>query len=128
MRAWSAAQAVQEEFRRCQATYDPNNIVSLLQHFPFHVDSLLAMADLERSLAHHEQAEDYLQRAVYALEMAWHPRANPVTADVTLSYDEPINRPLFKALFLHAQVWGYSSTPVLLGVLKVRVDALQGWQ
>ena len=61
---------------------------------------------IDSQLYMNRQAEDYLQRAVYALEMAWHPRANPVTTDISISYDEPINRPLFRALFLHAQVRG----------------------
>ena len=95
---------MQQEFLRCQASYDPGQIMHLLQHFPYHVDSLLAMADLLRAQAHHEKAEDCLQQAVYALEMAWHHKINPATAPVIISYDEPLNRPLFKALFLHAQV------------------------
>lgn len=102
--AYCYLQAVQETFRRCQASYDPNSLVALLQHYPYHVDTLLVLSDLERSVAHHESAEEFLQKAVYALEMAWPARANPAIAPVGISYDEPINRPLFRALFLHAQV------------------------
>ena len=101
-------QAAQESFRQAQASYDPNNMLQHLAFFPYHVDGLMAMTDLERALGHNEQAEDYLQRAVYALEMAWPSRCNPAVADVEMSFDEAINRPLFRALFLHAQVslWG----------------------
>ena len=31
-----------------QATYDPNNIAALLQQYPYHIDSLMAMFDLYR--------------------------------------------------------------------------------
>ena len=98
-------QEVQAAFEQAQASYDPNNIVNLLQHHPYHVDSLLAMYDVYRSSGSHETAEDMLQRAVYALEMAWHSRYNPINVDVFISYDRPVNRPLFRALFLHAQVF-----------------------
>ncbi len=31
-----------------QASYDPNNIAALLQQYPYHIDSLMAMFDLYR--------------------------------------------------------------------------------
>ncbi|KAK9803707.1 hypothetical protein WJX73_003923 [Symbiochloris irregularis] len=99
-------QVAQESFRRAQATYDPNNILAHLQVYPYHAEALLAMAELERGLAHNEQAEDYLERAVYALEMAWPSRVNPALVHVSMSWNEEVNKPLFRALFLYAQSLG----------------------
>lgn len=35
-------------FEQSQASFDPNNIMALLQQHPYHVDSLLTMHELYR--------------------------------------------------------------------------------
>ena len=49
-------------------------------------------------------AEEVLERALYAFEMAWHPAFNPVTASCRLEFAHPPNRGFFVALFRHIQV------------------------
>lgn len=44
---YSAAQRV---FDQAQASYDPNAVAAVLHQFPYHVDSLLAMNELYRSM------------------------------------------------------------------------------
>lgn len=69
-------------------------------------------AELQRAMGKHEEADFMIQRAVYALEMAWPSRCNPAAGmHITISYDEEINRPMFRALFLHAQVCTASGSP-----------------
>lgn len=100
------------DYRNCAAllqTFPMVPVCWLAQIYPFHVEGLLAWAELQRALAHNEEAEDFLERAIYALEMAWPARVNPAVAHVSMSYNEKINRPLFRALFLHAQVGGVIS-------------------
>ena len=41
-------QAAQMLFEQSQASFDPNNIMALLQQHPYHVDSLLTMHELYR--------------------------------------------------------------------------------
>lgn len=41
---------------------------------------------------------------ISALEMAWHPYFNIFTAKTRMEYTEPLNRPLFLALFKQMQV------------------------
>lgn len=43
-------------------------------------------------------AEEMLERALYALEMAWHPSFSPAAASMHVPYDEA-NAPLFICLF-----------------------------
>ena len=43
-------------------------------------------------------AEEMLERALYALEMAWHPAFSPAAANAHVPYEEP-NAPLFTCLF-----------------------------
>ena len=53
-RSSRAAQAVQDLYEECQASFDPNTIAALLQQHPYHLDALLTMHDLYRSMG--EQA------------------------------------------------------------------------
>lgn len=148
-------QAVQDLYEECQATFDPNNVAALLQQHPYHLDALLTMHDLYRSMgeqayagarlrkaclewaaagcavldvgnacrpacihgavlgrerrqvlcsshappaACHRAAEEMLERALYALEMAWHPSFSPAAAAAHVPYDDA-SAPLFICLF-----------------------------
>jgi hypothetical protein len=42
--------AAQRVFEQAQASYDPNAVAAVLHQFPYHVDSLLAMNELYRSM------------------------------------------------------------------------------
>jgi hypothetical protein len=53
-------------------------------------------------LHHHCFAEEMLERALYALEMSWHPSFSPAAANVALPYSEQ-NAPLFICLFRYTQ-------------------------
>mgnify|MGYP001998111750 FL=1 len=83
------------------AMHDPNALMEILGHNPWHVELLLAAAAVSRHFGEHAQASDFLERALYALETAWPPGFNPATGTCCLSYEEDANRPLFDALFQH---------------------------
>ncbi|KAI3425283.1 hypothetical protein D9Q98_009050 [Chlorella vulgaris] len=97
-----AYQAVQELYEDVQATFDPNNIAALLQNHPYHIDSLLTMHDLYRSTGEQAYAEEMLERALYALELAWHPTFSPAAASMHVPYEQA-NAPLFTCLFRYTQ-------------------------
>ncbi|KAL4419888.1 hypothetical protein ABPG75_006986 [Micractinium tetrahymenae] len=97
-----AYQAVQELYEECQASFDPNNIAALLHSHPYHLDALLTMHDLYRSMGEQAYAEEMLERALYALEMAWHPSFSPAAANMHVPYEEA-NAPLFICLFRYMQ-------------------------
>ena len=69
-------------------------------------------AVVRRSTGQHEAADDMLQRAVYALELGFHPSLHLRGLDLCLvdefgfqvDSSKPENEPLFQALFWHAQV------------------------
>ena len=83
------------------AMHDPNALMEILAHNPWHVELLLAAAAVSRHFGEHAQASDFLERALYALEMAWPPSFNPSSGTCCLSYEEDANRPLHDALFQH---------------------------
>ncbi|GAB4815863.1 hypothetical protein N2152v2_002909 [Parachlorella kessleri] len=97
-----AYQAVQELYEQCQASFDPNNIAALLQHHPYHLDALLTMTDLYRSMGENSYADEMLERCVYALEMSWHPSFNLAAASMFVPFGDA-NKPLFLALFKYQQ-------------------------
>ena len=94
----------QELFEQAQASYDPNQVLELLNHHPYHVDALLAASDLYRTAGQHDTADDMLARCLYGLEMAWPSQfwADPARGMLSIEVEE--NLPLFKALFRHVQV------------------------
>ena len=49
-------QAVQQLYEECQATFDPNAVAGLLHSHPYHLDALLTMHDLHRSMGEHAYA------------------------------------------------------------------------
>ncbi|GBF99710.1 hypothetical protein Rsub_12422 [Raphidocelis subcapitata] len=95
--------SAQHLFEAAQGSYDPNAVAAVLHQLPYHVDSLLAMADLYRAMGEGQYAEESLNRALYALEAAWCPAFDPATARCRLDIALPENRGLFVALFRHAQ-------------------------
>ncbi|GIM07875.1 hypothetical protein Vretimale_11930 [Volvox reticuliferus] len=61
------------------------------------------MHDLYRHMGENNYAEEMLDRALWALESAWHPSFQPATATCRLDYAVDENRALFGALFRHVQ-------------------------
>ena len=61
------AQGAQRLFEEAQATYDPNNIVAVLQQHPYHIDALLAMFELHR----HAARVPFVELACIRPSMAW---------------------------------------------------------
>ena len=77
--------------------------MQVLRFNPWHVDTLLAAHQVMRNFGQHGDAADVLERALYALEMAWHPKFGAAAQEgrARLAFDKEANRPLFAALFQH---------------------------
>jgi hypothetical protein len=56
-----------------RASHNPNNLIALLQHYPWHVDALLALSDIYIYTGEGQQSAEMLERCLFALEGAWHP-------------------------------------------------------
>ena len=99
--------AAQHLYEECQMTMDPNSISSVLQIYPWHVNSLLTMSDIYRTMGENSYADEFIDRCLYALEMAWPPgfRSALATGNARIKYDEN-SAPLFQALFRRIQTLG----------------------
>jgi tetratricopeptide (TPR) repeat protein len=99
----SSYQEVQKKYEECSASHDPNTIVMLVNQHPYHIDSLLTLAEVYRRMGESQRSADLLERCLYALEYAWHPWFNITTGRCRLDYGWDPNKPLFVALFNHMQ-------------------------
>ena len=101
-------EAIQSEYRNVQASYNPRNLMGLLQLYPYHIDSLLSVADLYRSTGDGQYADEMLEMCIYALEQGWpSSMMNLINSPqgIEIPY-EGYNVSLFTALMRHVQTLG----------------------
>lgn len=98
-----AYQDVQNQYDSLANTHDPNTLVVLLQYHPYHVDTLLTVSELYQHMGEAQVAGELLEKALYALECAWHPFFKPAEGNCCLKFAHEPNKPFFLALFRFAQ-------------------------
>ncbi|KAK9690949.1 hypothetical protein RND81_09G165900 [Saponaria officinalis] len=91
----------QRAFEAAKAIHDLNGVASILMHHPYHVESLLTLADYFRFSGEHQTAADFIAKCLYALECAWHPMFSPLQGNCRLEYIHETNKPMFVTLFSH---------------------------
>lgn len=98
----SSYSQVQSAYEAAKATHDLNGIASILFYHPYHLDSLITMAEYFKFSGDQQMAADSIAKCLYALECAWHPMFSPFQGTCQLKYiGHESNRPLFTALFTH---------------------------
>ncbi|EME84985.1 uncharacterized protein MYCFIDRAFT_214915 [Pseudocercospora fijiensis CIRAD86] len=68
----SAYQDVQSQFESCVASMDPNRLIVLLQHNPYHISTLLQVSEIAKQERDHSTSGDLLERALFSLGRAVH--------------------------------------------------------
>ena len=86
---YASAQAM---FTQAVRTYDPNAIAQVLQRHPYHIDSLLQMAEFYRATTQLDASSDALRRCLFTLECAWHPMFTPWDGNCRLPHTVLANR------------------------------------
>ncbi|XP_062001168.1 uncharacterized protein LOC133718355 [Rosa rugosa] len=97
----SAYRQAQSAFESAKAIHDLNAIASVLLYYPYHLDSLLTMAEYFKFVGEHQMSADAISKCLYALECAWSPMFTPFKGDCQVKYSHEANKPLFVALFTH---------------------------
>lgn len=97
----SQYQQVQFKFYEAVESLDPQNIGNILQMQPYHIDALIQLSEVFRMSEDMQMAAELIERALYALEMSFHPLFNMATGQCRLDYRRPENRSLFLTLFKH---------------------------
>lgn len=95
----SYAQA-QRALEAAKTVHDLNGIASILLNHPYHVDSLIVLADYFKFSGEHQMSSDATAKCLYAMECAWHPLFTP-SHNCQLKYVHDMNKPFFLTLFTH---------------------------
>ncbi|KAI3728745.1 hypothetical protein L6452_17387 [Arctium lappa] len=91
----------QRQFEAAKATHDLNGIASILLHHPYHIDSLITLAEYFKFSGELQMSADATAKSLYALECAWHPLFNPLQGSCQLKYEHDTNKQIFTTLFAH---------------------------
>ncbi|CAB0004480.1 unnamed protein product, partial [Nesidiocoris tenuis] len=78
-----------------------DNIENIINNHPYHVDALLQLSDLCKLSDDLSMAAEFIQRALYSLECAFHPSFVIASGKCRLDYRRQENRSLYISLFKH---------------------------
>jgi hypothetical protein len=85
-------QSVQRMFLAAVESLNPDNVVAVINAHPYHIDALLQLAELCRMSEDLQMAADLVERALYALECAFHPLFSLAQGNCRLDYRRQENR------------------------------------
>uniref|UniRef100_A0A915MH90 Uncharacterized protein n=1 Tax=Meloidogyne javanica TaxID=6303 RepID=A0A915MH90_MELJA len=79
-------QSQQQFFYLCYRERRYSDILNIIlnKQNPYHLDSLLLMADLIQNEGNNERANDFIERGIFALETAFHPHFNLCSSNYRL--------------------------------------------
>ncbi|MED6149946.1 hypothetical protein PIB30_067475 [Stylosanthes scabra] len=97
----SSYSQAQGAFEASKAINDLNALASVLLYHPYHLDSLLTMAEYFKVVGEQQMSADAIAKCLYALECAWHPMFTPLQGNCQLKFGQDTNKPMFTALFTH---------------------------
>lgn len=80
---------------------DPEGFYAILQHVPWHADTLLQLAELYSHREEHSQAADFIERALFTYERAFVGAFTFTNGLNRLDFDRVENRPFYLALHRH---------------------------
>lgn len=95
---------LQDEYRVRVGTYDPNALVGFSSQYPYHVDTMLQLAEIYRQMGELDRAAEMVERCLYVLENAWNISFKPYDGSCRLRFDVIENRSLYVALFRYSQL------------------------
>ncbi|RWS29137.1 hypothetical protein B4U80_11082 [Leptotrombidium deliense] len=94
-------QNIQFQFFNAVESYNPENLVALLNTYPFHIDTLIQFSDVCRMGEDIQMAAELIERALHSFETILHPSFNVTQGNCRLDFRVPENRSFFIALFKH---------------------------
>ncbi|GFR82753.1 transcription factor 25 [Elysia marginata] len=94
-------QKQQFEFYDAVESGHPEAIASVLRKQPYHIDSLIQISDFHRINEDFQVAAEFIEKAIYGMECAFHSRFNIAAGNCYLPYNRPENRALYLCIFKH---------------------------
>ncbi|GIZ44627.1 hypothetical protein CKM354_000781900 [Cercospora kikuchii] len=101
----TAYQDVQSQFETCVASMDPQRMIMLLQHNPYHISTLLQVSEIAKQERDFTTAGDLLERALFSFGRAVHSTFTKNLADgkARLDFRRPENREFWLASWRYMQ-------------------------
>ncbi|KAK0885895.1 hypothetical protein LTR87_000599 [Friedmanniomyces endolithicus] len=98
-------QDVQSQFEMCVESMDPNRLVQLLQHNPYHISTLLQVSEIAKQERDHSTSGDLLERALFSFGRAVHSTfaKNLGEGKARLDFRRPENREFWLASWRYMQ-------------------------
>ncbi|KAK3110530.1 hypothetical protein LTR53_015074 [Teratosphaeriaceae sp. CCFEE 6253] len=98
-------QDVQSQFESCVESMDPNRLVVLLQHNPYHISTLLQVSEIAKQERDHSTSGDLLERALFSFGRAVHSTfaKNLGEGKARLDFRRPENREFWLASWRYMQ-------------------------
>ncbi|GFT33466.1 transcription factor 25 [Nephila pilipes] len=94
-------QSIQLQFLEAVESFNPDNIVALLNTYPYHIDALIQFSDICRMGDDVQMAAELIERAIFYMECSLHPLFNIAMGNCRLDYRIAENRSFYIALFKH---------------------------
>lgn len=94
---------LQQKFLTAVESMDSDNIIQIINHQPYHVDSLIQLSELCKMSEDHAMAAELIEHSILSLESSFHPMFSLTTGNCRLDYKRQENRALYVVLFKHAQ-------------------------
>lgn len=91
----------QDQYKARALTMDPHIVAQLLQVNHFHVDTLLTMSEMMMRSSQTAEGIDYVERALFRVECAFHGRFDMSTGKCRLPFSIVENQMVFVALKKH---------------------------
>ncbi|MFH4979642.1 hypothetical protein AB6A40_006351 [Gnathostoma spinigerum] len=88
----------QQSYWEAAESMDQSLIAAILQAYPYHLDSLLVMAEYLRMQEDFQQARDLIERGIFCCESALAPRFQLTNYDHRIDYNDFENRAFFLLL------------------------------
>eukprot|EP00127_Corallochytrium_limacisporum_P006044 Clim_evm12s217 gene=Clim_evmTU12s217 len=99
-------QDIQLYFYDAVDSMNPQNIAAILNLDPYHADALITLSDICKHQGDIQMASDFIERALFAFERAFHPTINLADPDFRVDYAWLENRSFFLAIARHIDFMG----------------------
>ncbi|TID13806.1 putative nulp1-pending protein [Venturia nashicola] len=108
----TAYQSTQKDYEVAVASMDPNRMVALLQHNPYHAATLLQVSEIMKHQGQHAEAGDLLERVLFSYGRAVHSTFSHSLSQgkARLSFRNPENREFFLSTWRYIQNISMRST------------------
>ena len=105
-------QDVQAQFETCVESMDPQRLIQMLQHNPYHISTLLQVSEIAKQQGDHSVSGDLLERALFSFGRAVHSSFTTALAEGKARFDfrRPENREFWLAAWRYTNNLGQRGT------------------